>query len=291
MDSAFFLIFARIYREKVMNKVFFTLVIVASVLSSCTNYNALLKTQDYDYKYEAAKQCYAAGHYTRCYQLLDELLLILKGSAEAEESLMMMGMCHYNLGDYETAAIYFDRYYKSFPKGQFTELARYYSGKSSYMQSPDPRLDQSATYTAISSLQDFLEFFPQSDRREEVNNMIFSLQDRLVEKEYASAKLYFNLGNYTGNCMKGGSNYEASIITAENALKSYPYTRYREDLYMLILRARYQLAQNSVEEKADDRYRQAIDEYYGFKNEFPDSKYMAEAEKIFRNASNHVGVN
>ncbi|MDE5551377.1 MAG: outer membrane protein assembly factor BamD, partial [Bacteroidaceae bacterium] len=93
---------------------------------------------------------------------------------------------------------------------------------------------------------------------------------------------------YIGNCTNGGSNYEACIITAENALKTFPYTRLREDLYMLILRCRYQLAQRSVLEKREERYRQTIDEYYGFKNEFPDSKYMKEANQIFKHSASKI---
>ena len=268
-----------------MKKLLFLTTLTLLLLSSCRNYNALQKTTDYDYKYEAAKQAYAAGHYTRAYQLLDELILIMKGTSNAEECLFMDAMCYYNIRDYETATLHFDRYYKSYPKGIYTELARFYSGKSSFLQSPDPRLDQTPTYTAINSLQDFLEFYPMSDKRAEVNDMIFQLQNRLVQKEYESAQLYYNLGNYVGNCTNGGSNYEACIITAENALKSYPYTNLREDLYMMILRARYHLASNSVDEKANERFTQTIDEYWGFKNEFPDSKYINEADRIFRHAN------
>lgn len=105
--------------------------------------------------------------------------------------------------------------------------------------------------------------------------MIFALQDKLVMKEYLSAKLYYNLGNYLGN------NYESCVITAQNALKDYPYTNMREDLSILILRAKYEMAVFSVEDKREERYREAVDEYYAFKNEFPESKYLKEAEKIF----------
>ncbi len=271
-------------KERLMRKVV-SFLLVSMVLMSCNSYNQLLKTQDYDYKYEAAKQAYAAGQYVRCYQLMDGMINMMKGTDKAEESLMMNAMCYYNIRDYETATLYFDRYFKTYPRGVYTELAKYYSGKSSFLQSPDPRLDQTPTYTAIKSLQDFLSFYPYSSRRQEVNDMIYQLQNRLVQKEYDSAKLYYDLGTYTGNCANGGSNYEACIVTAENALKTYPYNNLREELYMLILRARYKLAVNSVEEKADDRFRQTIDEYYGFKNEFPDSKYISEADKIFRSAS------
>ena len=114
--------------------------------------------------------------------------------------------------------------------------------------------------------------------------MIYELQDRLVDKEYLGAKLYYDLGSYNGNTIFGGNNYEACIITAENALKTFPNTRKREDLYMLILRCRFKLAQYSVEERADERFRQTIDEYVGFKNEFPESKYIKEADNIYKQA-------
>lgn len=269
-----------------MKKYFGYLLFLSLALNSCSSYNQVLKTQDYDYKYEAAKQYYAAGKYTNAYQLLEEVIVPFKGSDRAEESLYMLSMCYYNLHDYETASLFFDRYVKTYPKGEFAELSRFYSAKGNFLQSPDSRLDQTPTYSAITKLQEFLDFYPYSTLREDVNDMIFQLQDRLVQKEYDSAKLYYDLGDYTGNCYySGGSNYEACIITAENALRAYPYTNLREDLSIMVLRAKYEMATKSVEEKADERFRQAIDEYYGFKNEFPDSKYIKEANNIFKHAS------
>ena len=108
--------------------------------------------------------------------------------------------------------------------------------------------------------------------------MLYELHDRLVEKEYRSAKLYYDLGNYMGN------NYRACIITAQNALNDYPYTKLREELSFLVLRARYSMARESVQDKMIDRYRDTIDEYHAFKNEFPESKYLKEAEKIYRDS-------
>ena len=114
-------------------------------------------------------------------------------------------------------------------------------------------------------------------------NMIFALQDKLVMKEYLSARLYYNMGNYLGN------NYQACVITAQNALKDYPYTNLREDLSILILRAKYELAVYSVEDKKAERYREAVDECYAFKNEFPESKYAKEADRIFKEAQKVLG--
>ena len=272
-----------------MNKnLIITLLAAVVTLSSCSNYNNILRAEDYDYRYEAAKEYYAAGEYVRCYQILEDAVLLLKTTGNGEESLYMLAMCYYNIKYYDTASQYFERYYKSYPKGKYTELARFYAGKSSYQMAPDSRLDQSSTYIALSNLNEYLEVYPYSDRREEVTDMIYQLHERLAQKEYEAARLYFNLGNYTGNCIFGGNNYDACIITAENTLKTYPYTNFREDLRMLILKSRYRLAQNSILEKADERYRSTIDEYYGFKNEFPDSKYAKEADKIFTFCSTKI---
>lgn len=261
-----------------MKKNILITLLAALLLSSCGEYNKLLKSTYYEYKYEAAKNYFAKGQYNRAATLLNELIAILKGTDKAEESLYMLGMSYYNQNDYQTAAQTFTQYYNVYPRGTFTELARFHAGKALYLDTPEPRLDQSGTYNAIQQLQMFLEYFPNSAKKDEAQNMIFALQDKLVMKEYLSAKLYYNLGNYLGN------NYESCVITAQNALKDYPYTNMREDLSILILRAKYEMAVFSVEDKREERYREAVDEYYAFKNEFPESKYMKDADRIFKEA-------
>jgi outer membrane protein assembly factor BamD len=62
----------------------------------------------------------------------------------------------------------------------------------------------------------------------------------------------------------------------------------REDLSILILRAKFDLAKESIEEKKVERMREAIDEYYAFKNEFPDSKYSKEVENVYKECSKYV---
>lgn len=268
-----------------MKKNIFIVALLAAALglTSCGEYNKLLKSTDYEYKYEAAKSYFAKGQYNRAATLLNELIAILKGTDKAEESLYMLGMCYYNEQDYQTAAQTFIQYYQVYPRGTYTELSRFHAGKALFLDTPEPRLDQSSTYKAIDELQMFMEYYPQSAKHQEAQQMIFELQDKLVMKEYLSAKLYYNLGNYMGN------NYQSCVITAQNALKDYPYTNLREDLSILILRAKYELAVYSVEERKQERYREAVDEYYAFKNEFPESKYQKEAERIFSKSQAELG--
>ena len=262
----------------------------AGLLSSCGEYNKVLKSTDYDYQYEAAKTYFAKGQLTKAATILEGLVTIMKGRQHGEESLYMLGMTYMNQGDYVTASNYFNTYYTTYPRGTYTELARFNSGKALYLDTPEPRLDQTSTYKAIQELQMFIEYFPGSERHEIAQNMIYELQDKLVEKEYLSAKLYYDLGAYTGNVTRSssGNNYKAAIITAQNILKDYPYTKKREELSMLILKAKFDMARESVIEKKEARMRETVDEYYAFKNEFPESKYIKEVEKIFSIANKFV---
>ena len=261
-----------------------------SVLTSCGEYNKVLKSTDYEYKYEAAKSYFGKGQNTKAAAILEELITILKGTDKAEESLYMLGMTYYNQGDFITASHYFSTYYNTYPRGTYTEQARFYSGKALFLDTPEPRLDQSSTYKAIQELQMFMEYFPASNRHQEAQQMIFDLQDKLVMKDYMAARLYYDLGSYTGNSSYSttGNNYLACIVTAQNALKDYPYTKLREDISILLLRAKYDMAKESVEEKKEERMRDAIDEYYAFKNEFPESKYIKEVENIYKDAKKYV---
>ena len=260
--------------------------IVIICTNSCADYNQVLKTQDYAYKYEAAKAYYAEGYYNRAATMLQDVLSVLKGTDQGEESLYLAGISNMKAHNYEAASTIFRKYYQTYPRGKYVEEARFNCGKSLYQLTPEPKLDQTDTFNAVTEFQNFIELFPGSKLRPAAQDLIFKLQDKLVEKEYLSAKLYYNLGAYIGNGANG--NYGACIVTAENAIKDYPYTSRREDFAILILRAKFQLAQFSVEGKKEERYHNAIDEYYGFVTEFPESKYMKEAQGMFAKAKKYV---
>ena len=57
---------------------------------------------------------------------------------------------------------------------------------------------------------------------------------------------------------------------------------------MLILKSRYQEANNSVEERKADRFREVVDEYESFINNYPDSRNRHEADNIYKIAQRYV---
>ena len=261
-----------------------TLIILSSIvllMGSCSSeYNAVIKYGDMEAKYEYAKEFFACGKFEKACTLLEELVTIKKGTDEAQECLYMLAMAQYCNRDYEAASETFKKYGSSYPRGIYAESAAFYVGESLYESSPEPRLDQSPTNGAINAYQQFMDLFPDSKLRPRAQDRLYKLYDKLIEKEYISAELYYNLGGYFGNINSNDeSNYNASIITAQNALKNYPYCSLREDFMLLIMKSKFQLAENSTEERRVERYRDAEDECYGFINEFPDSKNVATAEK------------
>lgn len=267
-------------KMRIMKKLTLIATCVALLMTSCVNeYNQITKSGDYTLKYEYAKQCYAQGKYSRAVPLLQELVTMKKGSTEGEECLYMLAMAEFGMKDYETASEYFKKYFSSYPKGRYAENAKYYVGESLFQNAPEPRLDQSTTMTAIAAFQEYLDIFPDAHLKSQATSRLYALQDLLVEKEYKSACLYFDLGTYFGNCTNGGNNYEACIVTAQNALKDYPYSNRREEFASLVMKSKYELAKMSVESKQLERYQDAEDECYGFINEYPDSKERSLAEK------------
>ena len=207
-----------------MKKVVFLLMMITVLLSSCGEYNKILKSTDYELKYSYAKKYFNAKQYSKSATLLDELVPIFKGTANAEESL----------------------------------------------------------YEAINQLQLYLEYYPQSERAKEAQNIMFELQEKLAYKELLAVRLYFNLGTYMGN------NYLSCVITAQNALKNYPYSKYREEFMFYTIRAKYELAVVSVEEKLQGRYREVVDEYYNYMNEYPEGKYVKQVQKFYDYASKRI---
>lgn len=253
------------------------------LFTSCGEYTKVLKSTDVDYKFEYAKKAYENKKFVQASTILEEIVTPLRGGPKGEEALFLLAMSYYENKDYANSAVYFNRYYTRYPKGKYTELARFYSGYGYYLDSPDPQLDQANTLKAIEELQGFLDYFPKSDRVTVVQNAMFEMQDKLTLKELQNAQLYYNLGNYMGN------NYESAIIVCQNALKDYPYSKYKEEFELLILKSKFQEAKQSVNERQADRYRDVVDEYYSFINNYPDSKHKKEAETIFRIANKHAG--
>lgn len=252
------------------------------LLSSCGEFARVQQITDVMEKYSYAKKYYNTQKYTQAAALLEEVVPYLRGTAYGEDALYLQAQTYYNLKDYMAAQTAYQQYYTDYPNGEYTELARFYSGYGLAQNLPDPRLDQERTYKAIQELQLFLDYYPQSEKADEAKQLLFDMQDNLAKKALLNIELYYNLGNYIFN------NYESAIITGRNAMKKYPYSKYKVDMHYLVLASLYEIAHNSVPEKLQERLRNLKDEYYNFVNEFPDSKYKNKVDGFLAYADKHI---
>lgn len=249
------------------------MVIIASVFS-CSEYNKVLKSSDYEKKYEYAKKLYEKDDYARSLTLLEELIAVYRGTSKAEEIYYYYAYCHYYVGDYVLAAYQFKTFIKTFPNSSHVEEAAFMVPSSYYEMSPTYSLDQTDTKNAIRELQSFINTYPTSTRIPEANETMAKLRGKLERKYYENAKQYFNM-----------EQYSAAVVAFTNLLKDYPDNKYREEVSFLIIKSNYLYALNSIEAKKSERFQSAIESYFKFIEKYPASEYKKQAESIYEGAS------
>lgn len=250
------------------------ILLLTVVLTSCGDYQRLLKSRDPEEKYQAALQYFNQKQYVKAQTLLDDVSSYYKGTERSEDVLAYLARSYMGQKSYEAATDYYQAYVRNYPKGKYATEAYFQVGHCQYMDSPDARLDQEITTKAIEAFTVFVELFPESPYAEQAYSEMSEMYDKLALKELYNAKLYYNLGTYLGN------NYISCEIVAKNALKNYPSNKYQEDFNWLILQSKYQQMINSFEEKKLERARDTQDEYYNFITEFPSSKHRKEADRM-----------
>lgn len=260
-----------------MKKYFLYFIFIIIGFASCSQYEKLRKSTDYPLKYQKAFEYYENGDYVRAGQLFDDLVSIYRGTNKSDTVAYYQAMSYFRQKDYMTASHYFSTHYKNQRQSPFAEESEFLTGYCYYMQSPRPALDQENTYAAIETFQMFLYRYPNTEFRTESEQYIAEMQDKLVDKSYLTAKLYYNL-----------SKYKASIIALNNSLTDYPETKHREELMFLLLKSSYLYAANSVSDKKQERYQSALDEYYSFIGEFPGSGYAKEAGQMYERADRYI---
>jgi len=244
------------------------------LFSGCGEYEKILKSDDYDLKYDNALSYYEQEKYIKAITIFEQILPRFRGTEKSEKINFLNAKGHYLMGNYIMGGHHFRTFYKTYANSEYAEEAYFLEAYCYYQLSPRPSLDQEYSYKAINSFTLFMNRFPGSERVKECNLLINELQDKLSEKSYLNARLYYNLGKY-----------KASKVAIQNSLEDYPDTKFREELLFLKLKSQFLLSEYSVAEKQKERYQTTLDEYYSFIEEFPGSNYQKEIEKIYESTA------
>ncbi|HSG67356.1 MAG TPA: outer membrane protein assembly factor BamD [Bacteroidales bacterium] len=253
---------------------FFIILILSVIVSvSCSKYTRIMKGNDNDLKYETAIDLYEKGDYPRAIQLFEFLQAVYRGTERLETINYYTAWCYYQQGDYLLASYYFKRFAQNYPSSPRAEECMYMNAYCYYIDSPRYSLDQTNTYEAMKEMQLFVNIYPTSDSIARCNEIMDELRGKLERKAIEIGIQYYKT-----------RHYKAAITALENVMNDYPDTQNQEEILYFIMKSYYFYAINSVDEKQDERYQQAVEIYNDIMYLYPDTKYQRELNTMQKNA-------
>lgn len=267
---------------KTMKKSILLLLFVI-VISSCGEYQKMLRNPDSGLKYAMAEKMYNKGKYKKALSLMEQIVPVYRGKPQAEKLMFMYSNTYYLLEDYYLSGYQFERFTVSYPKSDSVELASYRSASSYYQLSPRYSLDQTDTYIGLEKLQSFIDTYPNSEYRTESNKKVNTLTLKLQKKDIEIALQYLK----TGQAL---NSYKSAIAAFENFINDHPGSIYRIDAYFGRFQAAYELALQSVPQKVDERLIKALEYYADFVKYFSESELLEQANEMIIDIEIRLGT-
>jgi len=246
----------------------FLIIVIIGLMSSCSKYNKVLKSTDYDYKLKMANEYYDKKKYKQAQTLYEELFPIFKGTPQFEELYYRYANCAYMQQDYTSAENLYNGFQDMFPNSPRADEIQYLEAHSYYRQSPKAELDQTNTIKAMGMLQTYINTHPGSERNKEAQEIIDKCLKKLETKEYKSCQLYYNMGQY-----------KAAAIAFNSLINNYPESPSSDEYKLMIIKSYYKYADMSIEERKEERYAKVMQEVQDFQDRYPESKLLKEAER------------
>ncbi|MCL6295967.1 outer membrane protein assembly factor BamD [Jejuia spongiicola] len=248
-------------------KKFFYITITLTILSSCSEYQKVLKNEEIAPKFKMGEALYNEGKYSKANKLFAQIVPNYRGKPQAEKLMFLYSNSFYKMKDYYVAGYQFERFASSYPKSEKLEEASFLSAKSYYMLSPIYSKDQKETVEAIEKLQAFINLYPESEYSKEANELVKELDFKLEKKAFEIAKQYNKIA-YTS------IELEAAIKSFDNFIFDFPGSTLREDALFYRFDSAYKLGINSVEYKKEARLKTAKEYYEAFKKKYTNSKHI-----------------
>ena len=250
-----------------MSLVYFV-VLVGTLVVSCSDYQKLLNGDDTSEKYKQAEIYFNNGEYRKANRLLEQIIPKYRGKPQAQRIIFFFAESYFKTKSYLLAAYQYENFVKSYPKSDRIQEASFKAAKSYYFQSPKFSLDQEDTFTAIEKLQIFINLYPNSEYAEEANQMIAELQEKLEKKEFEIAKQYYTI-----------RDYRAAIKSNEIFIASFPGTKFREEALYTKFIASFEIAINSIDSKKTERLEELQQQYNVILRYYPETLFLEDLNK------------
>ncbi len=244
------------------------LLIAVIFLGSCgKSINKVLKSPDPDYKLRVAEKYFVQKKYNKAQVLYEDVMPFYKTRPEFQDIYYKYAYCAYNQADYMNAENLFKTFLEIFPNSPKAEEMDFMRAFSYYKQSPKPELDQTNTIKAMGMMQVFINTHPGSAKNKEAAEIIDVCRGKLEIKDYKSAKLYFDMGQF-----------RAAGVAFATLLNGYPESAKADEYKLMVIKSYFRFAEMSIEERKPERFEKVITECHDFVDRFPESKLRKEAE-------------
>lgn len=210
--------------------------------------------------------------------LFEELRNAYRGQDRGKDMLYYFADCKYQTSFYILAAYYFEQYAQQYPNDPRTEECVFKVGYCYYLQAAPYYLDQDFTRKTLAQLQLFINAYPFSDKVDEANKLMTEMRERLAQKDFEAAKLYYNISYYT-----------SAITALEVFSQEFPDSRYREEAEFLQFKSAVLLADQSTDRRKKNRYLDALELYEKFVDKYANSVFLKEAENLYIKAKKSLG--
>jgi len=250
-------------------KTFFWILVLS--VSGCTSkFRKIQKNEDWRIKYESAVTYYEKKDYYRASLLFEDIRPIVRGLPEGEEVEFYLAYCQYNEGTYLLASESFKSFFEVYGRSLKAEEALFMHAYSLFEAAPPSTLDQKSGVEAMNAMQNFLNRYPTSNFSQRAVEVIDASQQKLEEKGFENARLYLRV-----------KNYKAAVIALGNFQKDFPDSRFLEESAWLRVDAQYQLANKSMPNLQEERFKTVVELYQQFVDTYPESRFLREAERLY----------
>jgi outer membrane protein assembly factor BamD len=205
--------------------------------------NKFIRDIDYDAEFEKGKLALSNKKYVRAQDHFNTVVIGASHTELGDDALFYLGETYYYMGDRLLAIAEYDRLIRRMSFSPYVEKARYRICESYVILSPKYFRDQTYSEKAIEKLQEFIDDYPNSDKREEAQNNIKILRNKLSRKAYDTGILYIKMEEYT-----------SALIAFKQVLDLYYDSEYNELAHMktiacYIYRNEFEEAQKYYDEK------------------------------------------
>lgn len=181
-----------------------------------------LENQSVDDLFKTGLNQYKEKNYLDAIETFKEIILRFPASTIADDAQYYLAESRFFRQEYMLAANEYDFLIRTMPSSTYLDASRYRKAQSYFELSPGSALDQKYSSLAIDEFQNFLETTRNEKLKNEAEEKIILLNDKLAYKIYESSLIYYRM-HY----------YRSSITYCDLLVEKYPDSKYIEQSLLI----------------------------------------------------------